>query len=400
MSPLWSEAQSIGYVMPDKTKRVEIPFSYQNGFVVLKVYLQGFYPLKFIYDTGAETTIITDPRIAELLDLRYTRKFEIMGSDMSTPLNTYLIKDVGISFHEGAAPSQDVIVFDRDHFNLEEFVGDNVLGVLGADVFRNYIVTIDYKQEKLILQTKNSFKPSDKYFALPIKLEKGKPHIIADLSVGGMDTLSTKLLMDSGAAITMLLDADEERNLQLPEKTIKGLIGYGIGGEIEGYLGRIQSLNFYGIEFNNLVTNFRVFDANIDTVKVNQVDRKDGIIGNEVLKNFKCVYDFPNRMLYMKPYFKNYNKKVGFDRSGMGLIMVGKKFQQIMISAVFENSPAEESGFQKGDVIKSVNGIPASILSYQGIVNMFKKKKDKKYRVKINRQGTVMRLEISLRDLI
>jgi len=356
MSPLWSEAQSIGYVMPDKTKRVEIPFSYQNGFVVLKVYLQGFYPLKFIYDTGAETTIITDPRIAELLDLRYTRKFEIMGSDMSTPLNTYLIKDVGISFHEGAAPSQDVIVFDRDHFNLEEFVGDNVLGVLGADVFRNYIVTIDYKQEKLILQAKNSFKPSDKYFALPIKLEKGKPHIIADLSVGGMDTLSTKLLMDSGAAITMLLDADEERNLQLP--------------------------------------------ANIDTVKVNQVDRKDGIIGNEVLKNFKCVYDFPNRMLYMKPYFKNYNKKVGFDRSGMGLIMVGKKFQQIMISAVFENSPAEESGFQKGDVIKSVNGIPASILSYQGIVNMFKKKKDKKYRVKINRQGTVMRLEISLRDLI
>jgi len=393
-------AQSVGYVMPDRTKRVEIPFTYQNGFVVLRVYLQGFYPLKFIYDTGAETTIITDPRIAELLNLKYTRKFEIMGSDMLTPLTTYLIKGVGISFFEGAAPSQDVIVFDRDHFNLEEYVGDNVLGVLGADVFRNYIVTIDYKQERLILQTKNTFKPSDKYIALPMVVEKGKPYITSNLSISGKDTLSTKLLIDSGAAITLLLDADEERNLHLPEKTIKGLIGYGMGGEIEGYLGRIQSLNFHGIEFNNLVTNFRIFDANIDSVKVKKIDRKDGIIGNEVLKHFKCVFDLPNRMLYMRPYFKNYSRKVAFDRSGLGLIMVGKRFQQIMVSGVFENSPAEEAGFKKGDIIKSINGMPSSFLSYSGIVNKFKKKKDQKYRVKINRQGQVLRLEIRLRDLI
>ena len=105
-------AQSVGYIMPDRTNRVELPFLYQNGFVVIRVYLQGFYPIKFIYDTGAETTIITDPRIAELLNLKYTRKFEVMGSDMLTPLTTYLIKDVALSFLEGAAPSQDVIVFD------------------------------------------------------------------------------------------------------------------------------------------------------------------------------------------------------------------------------------------------------------------------------------------------
>jgi len=246
-------AQSVGYVMPSKRKFVEIPFDFQNGFIVLRLRLQGFFPVKFIYDTGAETTIITDPRIAELLDFRYTRKFPIMGSDMETVLNAFLIKDVLIGFNEGAAPTQDILVFDRDHFNLEEFIGENVLGILGADIFRNYIVVIDYQAEKMLIHRKGTFRPNHKYVGMPMLVEKNKAHINVNLSLNKEKDIEAKLLVDSGAALTLLLDADEDKGLHLPEKTIKGVLGYGIGGELEGYMGRLQSFEFNkDIRFDNL----------------------------------------------------------------------------------------------------------------------------------------------------
>ena len=102
----------------------------------------------------------------------------------------------------------------------------------------------------------------------------------------------------------------------------------------------------------------------------------------------------------MRPYHKNYNKRVAFDRSGLGLIMVGKQLQQIMVSNVFDNSPGSEAGFIKGDLIKSINGISTAFMTYTGIVNRFKNPKDKKYKVKINRQGEILTLEIRLRNLI
>ena len=394
-------SQSVGYIMPRKINRVEIPFTFQNGFIVLRVQLQGFFPLKFIFDTGAETTIITNPRIAELLDMRYTRKFPIMGSDMETILNAYLIKSVRINFNEGVAPTQDVLVFDRDHFNLEEFIGENVQGILGADVFRNYIVVIDYNAEKLVIHKNGGFVPSKKYFNIPMTLVKNKPYINVNLAINKEQTILSKLLIDSGAALTLLLDADKEKGLDLPEQTIKGTLGYGLGGELEGYMGRIASFEIQkGIRFENLITNFRVFDSNVDSLTMKVVDQKDGLIGNEILKHFKCVFDYPNKQFYMRPYHKNYNKRVAFDRSGLGLIMVGKQLQQIMVSNVFDNSPGSEAGFIKGDLIKSINGISTAFMTYTGIVNRFKNPKDKKYKVKINRQGEILTLEIRLRNLI
>ncbi len=386
--------------MPSRIDRVEIPFVFQNGFIVVKVQLQGYFPVKFIFDTGAETTIITNPRIAELLGMQYTRKFGILGADLETVLNAYLIKGVRLAFIKGVAPTQDILVLDRDYFNLEEYVGENVLGVLGADVFKNYVVMIDYQAEKLVIHKKGGFGPSNKYIAIPMIIEKNKPHINVELTINKEQTIQSKLLIDTGAALTLLLDADEEKNLHLPEKTIRGLIGYGISGELEGYVGRISSFKVDDIAFHNLVTNFRVITSKLDSTTISVVDQKDGLIGNEILKHFKCVLDYPNKMLYMRPYRKNYYKKVAFDRSGLGLIMVGKQLQQIMVSNVFEGSPGSESGFRKGDIIKTVNGLPSLLMTYSGVVNKFRHKKNRKYRVKINRQGKILILNLTLRDLI
>ena len=212
--------------------------------------------------------------------------------------------------------------------------------------------------------------------------------------------MKSKILIDSGAALSILIDADTIKGLDLPEKTVRGRIGFGIGGELRGYVGRIHSIKFGDFEFNNLIANFRVFSSIMDTVVYGKVDRKVGLIGNDVLQNFKCVFDYPNKMLYLRPYYNNYNKRVAFDRSGLSLIMVGKNLQQIMVSEIFENSPAMEAGIQRGDIIKSINGVPVILISYSNVIHKFKRSGNKRYKIKVNRQGKILIFDLKLRDLI
>ena len=45
--------------------RVEIPFEYVNNFIIVNVVFNRLFPLKFVFDTGAENTILTRKEITD-----------------------------------------------------------------------------------------------------------------------------------------------------------------------------------------------------------------------------------------------------------------------------------------------------------------------------------------------
>ena len=47
-------------------KKVDIPFSYRNDLIIMDVVFQNVFPLKFIYDTGAEHTIMLHKEITDI----------------------------------------------------------------------------------------------------------------------------------------------------------------------------------------------------------------------------------------------------------------------------------------------------------------------------------------------
>ena len=48
-------------------EKVEIPFEYINGFIVVDIIFEKVLPLKFILDTGAENTILLKRTYTDLL---------------------------------------------------------------------------------------------------------------------------------------------------------------------------------------------------------------------------------------------------------------------------------------------------------------------------------------------
>ncbi|MBT8190031.1 MAG: PDZ domain-containing protein, partial [Bacteroidia bacterium] len=85
---------------------------------------------------------------------------------------------------------------------------------------------------------------------------------------------------------------------------------------------------------------------------------------------------------------------------GLVLYAFGPSLNQYYIKDIIENSPADEAGFQKGDLIKKVGIFPASFFSLSTISTKLQKKEGKKVRFTILRDGKKLRKTVVLRDLI
>jgi len=202
--------------------------------------------------------------------------------------------------------------------------------------------------------------------------------------------------MDTGASLSLLLHTNTNEDIRLPENFIKGSIGRGLGGFLEGFLGRFKKLEFGGFHFNNIITNYQDIS---EAIEMEIVANRNGIIGTVLLSRFNIIIDYPRGKLYMQPHRK-YNKGFKYDRSGLELIISGKKLNTVTVFNVIENSPAFKAGIERGDQLISINYLPAKLLSLKGVTQRMTKKEGKKIRLKIIRGGKKMVFTFRLKDLI
>lgn len=149
-----------GSSVKNRQRSVEIPFEYYNNFILVKLTFNGALPLVFIFDTGAEYTVLSKPEVARAIGLKYERSFKIAGSDLSTLLTAYLCRGVGFDLTEKVnAYGQDILVLEEDYFKFDEHVGTTVHGILSAHIFEDYIMEINYQKGIIRLHQREYFKP-------------------------------------------------------------------------------------------------------------------------------------------------------------------------------------------------------------------------------------------------
>jgi predicted aspartyl protease len=388
-------AQYYGTSLPAENK-VDIPFEFQGKFIVINVTFERLFPLRLIFDTGAEHTILTQRKIADMILAPYDRQISIMGADMLTELYADIARRVRLDL-PGVEMQQDILVLGEDYFHLDEIMGEHIHGILGASVFRNYVVKINYNQQVITLYDPATFKvPTRKYTRHEIQLDHNKPYINSRIQLSGDTSVQTRLLMDTGAGLSLLIYSNSYTGLVLPEHILKANIGMGLGGYLEGYVGRVSEFEFCGYPFRHLITNFQDISDIPDSTSY---AGKQGIIGNDLLSRFNLILDFPGEVLYVKPnrHFKtNYN----YDRSGISLIAAGTNLNKMIVSYVLENSPGDETGILEGDEIISINGNPTAILRLNGCLDKLQGKPGKKMRLRIKRNGEKLVKVLVLRELI
>jgi hypothetical protein len=379
------------------SKRLDIPFTLENDFIVIDVRINRLLYLKFIFDTGAEYTIMTKREYADILGIRFEREFRILGSDMTTELVAYLARGINFSMGDIESARQDILVMGDDYYKFEAITGVDVHGIIGANFFNRYIVRIDYERRIISLYEPKYFKPPKKFTPIPVDIYKNKIYFEAESKLLPQDsTLSLKYLLDTGASLSLMLFTDTDESLNLPGNVIRGNIGRGLGGDIEGFIGRFSELNLGPHKLTNLIGNFQEIYPYMDTSERNG---RNGLIGNTVLKRFEIIIDYYKAMVYLRPN-RSFKSKFKFDRSGIVFVASGDNLDDYVINFVLPGSPAFDADIRKGDIIKRVNWIPAKMLTMKNIYNKFYGKIGKRVKLTLERDGEKIQKIFYLREIL
>jgi hypothetical protein len=391
-------AQNLGFSIVDGQRKVQMPIEIYNNLVVLPVVLNGTLPLKFILDTGVRTAILTQKTFSDILNLPYSRRYTISGPGGEKLVDAYVTNNVTIELPGILGRGHAMLVLEEDYLQLRNYMGTDVHGILGYELFSRFIVQVDYEKKVLTLTLPEYFRKPRRYQTLPMKIEDTKPYIITPVVLQDGTSFNAKLLMDSGASHGLLLDPTTDTRIQAPSQVISSVIGRGLGGEITGKVGRIRSIEIGSYKLMNAIANFPDPNSYTDTLKTGNVFR-NGAVGGEIMSRFSMIFNFPKEEIYLR---KNASFKKGFHYNLSGLILKarGSQLNIFEISEVRKQSAADKAGLLPGDVILSINGVMTQYLSLNHVNGFFNSKPRKKIRLEINRRGERMRKEFTLEDQI
>ncbi len=389
-------AQTSFEVLKD-AKKIEIPFEYQNNLLVVSVLYERIFPLKFIFDTGAEHTILAKKEIADMFGVRYEREFKLLGTDMKTELLAYLVRGIHLKVGNLVLPNHSMLVLGDDYLHLDQITGEEIHGILGADAFRGVVLKINYERKIITLQRASTFKsPGDDYEQISIDVHRNKVYLKANLQIQQDTPFNVKLLLDTGASPSLLMNTNTHPDLHMPENTLKGNIGAGLGGFLEGYLGRVNHLQIGAWRLNEVLTNFQELPPEADT---SLLHGRHGIIGNQVLSRFHIIIDYPREKLYLQPN-KRFKEKFEFDKSGLVVVATGEHLNSFIVHDVLPGSPAAEAGLKEGDKVVRLNWTSAGFLSLEDINHKLRQKEGKKITLVVRRGAERLKLQFQLRRLI
>lgn len=390
--------QVLGFSLADGKKKVQIPIEIYNNLIIVPVVLNGTLPLKFILDTGVRTAILTEKTFTDILNLAYSRKYTISGPGGEQVIDAYITNNVSLELPGVMGRGHALLVLGEDYLELRNYLGTDVHGILGYELFSRFIIEIDYDKKMMTLSVPTRFKKKRKYQSIPIMIEDTKPYVTTSVVLADGTQLTAKLLVDSGASHGLMLEPTSDPRIKVPDSAVSSVIGRGLGGEITGKVGRIKLLRLGTYEIGNVIANFPDPNSYFDSLKLGATER-NGAIGGEVLSRFTVIFNFPKEEMYVK---KNsaFKKKFHYNLSGLTIKAKGSRLNVFEVTEVRQQSVAEKAGILPGDLIVSVNGLETKTLDLNTINGFFNHKPGKKISIVVDRRGQQFRLAFELADQI
>ncbi len=389
-------SQNFGLQLTDNPKYTTIPFTYFNNLIIIPVSINNSDSLNFIVDTGVKNTILLDSTIAHKLGLEYIHQINIHGAASSQIVVGNIVSQVNLATVGLKGNIHSLVVIEDDYLKLENYFGKKIHGIIGYDLFRHLIVKINYEQKELKVYNPESFKLPRRYSKLNFELENGKPYINALVSVDDTTKVHSRLMIDLGASHSALFELHSEDSIKLPEKYLCSSLGRGLGGRIDGYKARINSISIEGFRFEDVIVSYSDSEEHL-TVR-NRVKRT-GTLGGEILSRFHIVFDYLDQSMYLK---KNRKYRQSFEHNLCGITIKTFElgFTVFLVDEVIKDSPADEAGIKTGDYLIDINGIPAYELSYDEITGIFHSRPNRKIRLTVNRNCQDINIKLRLRRMI
>lgn len=355
---------------------------------MLTVTVNHSAPLKFILDTGASGTVISE-RSAKELELESTAATNT--TMQGGAVNSSSLKSV--SLRVGPIEFPKIALTAIPLGGLEAGFGTRIDGILGVEAFERYVVEIDYLAKTVTFYEPRAFRYTRKGRSLPITFVDQTPFIGVKIAgAAGRKPVEASLLLDIGAVSTMTLyPAFVEKYGLFPArvKTLKITFGALISG-LAGRVGRIREMRMGAYSVKQPFVTL--------PQKAGGDSYNDGLIGSEILRRFKVTIDYSRKRLILEPN-RSLPEPYNFDASGMSLAAGGSDLMTIKVRSLVENSPAARAGIQARDIILTIDGKSVADMTLEQIRKMFRQPRGR-HVLGLKRDATTLTITITTRKLI
>ncbi len=390
--------QTLGFQLNDGAQKVDIPFEIYNNLIVIPVVINDRLPLRFVLDTGVRTSILTEKAFAKLIGLKFNKEYTLGGLGEGRTIKAYISNGVTLKLPGVSGRGHAMLVLEEDYLELRNYLGAEVSGVLGYELFSRFIVKIDYDRKILTLYTPEKFKRRKSWIRIPMTVEDTKPHLHATAIYYNGKSVDMKLLVDTGASHGLIMYADSTENISVPENHINTAVGRGLAGRLEGKMARLQAFQMGKACWEDIIASFPENDPWMDSLMMSTVDR-NGSIGGDLLSRFRVVFNFPLEEMYIKRG-RSFKKPFTYNLSGLTVKALGSSLNIFEIVEVRENSVADEADFREGDRILGINGRSTENITMDYLIGQLNSKPKKKLKIKILRDNQFYTKVIVLKEEI
>ncbi|MBC7651418.1 MAG: aspartyl protease family protein [Deinococcales bacterium] len=333
------------FVLPQSKFLTKFSFTQlSGGIIILRATVDNIKDsLNFVLDTGSGGISLDSTTVAAF-------GFKRSKSD-KTIRGIAGIKNVEFTNnHTLRLPGINVENLDfhiNDYELLTSVYGVKIDGIIGFSFLRRYIITINYDDLKIEIYSPGTMKyPRGGYLMKPNFASLAYPQA----SVSDEREIFNRFIFDTGAGLCMLLSEDFIADSALLKKNRKKYQTQteGLGGKKTMDITVINQVQIGSYKFKKVPVYIFSDDFNVTNYPL-----LGGLIGNDLLRRFNVVLNYPDQSIYLKPN-THFNDAFDYSYTGLGIYQIEN---DVTVIDIIPNSPGDVAGFKSGDLILSIDNV-------------------------------------------
>ena len=265
-----------------------IPINTSRDRIMVPARVNGSNGLSFMLDTGFSTTMI-HPDLTEALKLRRVGEITVIGIAGEEKAPTY----EGAVFEIGGAKYEPrrvaALISDANRRRRRD-------GIIGAGLFRQYVIEIDFADKQLVLYAPTNFNYSGAGQIVPLRFRRfgTTPIVTATINITNGPGIAGEFEIDTGCDSGVCLGHDFiEANHLLGDRETRAGGKFGVGGGVKTRSGHLPQLQIGAVRIDRPDTDFFIDGSPVDRGLA-------GHIGVGVLRRFKVIFDYSRKQMILE----------------------------------------------------------------------------------------------------
>ncbi len=270
---------------------------------------------------------------------------------------------------------------------LSSVYGEKIDGIIGYSFLSRYIIKLNFDSSEVeVYQPGEIEYPKDGHTLRPAFTTLP----IQNLQIKDRRKIDFNFYLDTGAGLCFLMSEKfaEDSSIIKNNRTPIYTQAEGMGGKLQMKLTVVKYVQIGKYKFRNVPTYIFKDDFNVTSYPF-----VGGLIGNDLLRRFNMILNYPKREIHITPN-NHYAEAFDYAYTGMSIYYINGS---IIVDEIAADSPADKAGLRFNDTLIAVgNNFSNNIMQYKSMMQ----NANEKISVIVRRNGELLRFFIKPKSIL